>query len=300
MTSDDGNDFETLLKRAQKAMHHAKADGRNTHRYFTEQLNTDSLQYLRTAHGLRMALARQEFVLHYQPQINMATGRLLGAEALIRWNHPEQGLVPPGLFIDIAEQTGLIVEMGDWVLHEACRQARAWQDAGMPGMTVAVNISAVQFRRGQVEQSVKRALDRSGLAPRFLEVELTESILLQDMEHMLDQIRRLKSLGLLLAIDDFGTGYSSLAYLKKFKVDRLKIDQSFIRDIASDPEDRAIVSAIVQMAHIMNLHTIAEGVETAEQKAFLLAQGCDHAQGYFFAKPMPVAEFEAFVKNWPK
>jgi diguanylate cyclase (GGDEF)-like protein/PAS domain S-box-containing protein len=294
---DDGDDIETLLKRADKAMYHAKEAGRNTYRYFTEQLNSDSLEHLRIAHGLRQAVKQNEFILHYQPQIDRASGRLSGAEALIRWNHPVDGLIQPGRFIGIAEQTGLIVEIGEWVLHEACRQAVAWQQAGLPPMVVGVNMSAMQFRRGNVEKSVREALERSGLDPRYLEIELTESVLLEDMDTMLALVNRLKNLGIKLAIDDFGTGYSSLAYLKKFKVDRLKIDQSFIRELASDSEDMAIVQAIVQMARILNLRTVAEGVETAEQLAFLSEQGCDEIQGYYYSRPLPPEQFEAFVKT---
>lgn len=294
---DDGDLFETLLKRADKAMYHAKEAGRNTYRFFTEQINTDSLSHLRIAHSLRQAVKQNQFTLHYQPQIDLRTGQLIGAEALIRWNHPTEGLVAPGDFIGIAEQTGLIVEIGDWVLREACHQAMAWQKAGLPPLTVAVNISAVQFRRGDFEQSVLTALAESGLAPKFLEIELTESVLLHDMDIMLALINRLKTQGLKLAIDDFGTGYSSLSYLKKFKVDRLKIDQSFVRDIARDPEDRAIVSAIVQMARSLNLRSIAEGVETAAQLEFLSEQGCDEAQGYFYSRPIPPEAFEAFVRE---
>ncbi|HEX8978191.1 MAG TPA: EAL domain-containing protein [Parasulfuritortus sp.] len=293
---DDGQDFETLLKRADKAMYHAKEAGRNTYRYFTERLNTDSLEHLHIAHGLRQAVKQNQFVLHYQPQIDSASGRLSGAEALIRWNHPSEGLVQPGRFIAIAEQTGLIVEIGEWVLHEACRQAVAWQRAGLPPMVVGVNMSAVQFRRGDVERSIRSALDASGLDPQHLEIELTESVLLEDMDTMLALVKRLKALGIKLAIDDFGTGYSSLSYLKKFKVDRLKIDQSFIRDLASDPDDLAIVQAIVQMARILNLRTVAEGVETAEQLAFLSEQHCDEIQGYYYSRPLPADQFEAFVK----
>lgn len=292
---DDGDLFETLLKRSDMAMYHAKEAGRNTYRFFTEQINTDSLAHLRIAHSLRQAVKENQFTLHYQPQIDLRTGQLIGAEALIRWNHPTEGLVPPGDFIGIAEQTGLIVEIGDWVLHEACRQAKAWQKAGLP-LVVAVNISAVQFRRGDFEQSILSALGQSGLAPQYLEIELTESVLLHDMDNMMSLINRLKDLGLKLAIDDFGTGYSSLSYLKKFKVDRLKIDQSFVRDIARDPEDRAIVSAIVQMARSLNLRSIAEGVETAAQLEFLSEQGCDEAQGYFYSRPIPPEAFEVFVR----
>lgn len=293
---DDGDQIETLLKRADKAMYHAKEAGRNTYRFFTEQINSDSLEHLRIAHGLRQAVKQNQFMLHYQPQIDLRTGQLIGAEALIRWNHPTEGLVRPEQFVGIAEQTGLIVEMGDWVLCEACRQAVAWQQAGLPPMVVAVNVSAVQFRRGDFEQSVLTALEQSGLAPQYLEIELTESVLLYDMDIMMSLMSRLKNLGVKLAIDDFGAGYSSLSYLKKFKVDRLKIDQSFVRDIARDPEDRAIVSAIVQMARSLHLRSIAEGVETAAQLEFLSEQGCDEAQGYFYSRPIPPEAFEVFVR----
>ena len=292
---DDGCDCETLIKRADQAMVHAKEAGRNTFRYYTERLNRDGLERLRIAHDLRQAVQLGQFALHYQPQIDLSTGRLIGAEALIRWNHPTEGRVLPNRFIAIAEQTGLIVEIGEWVLREACRQAVAWQNAGLPPMTVAVNMSGVQFRRGNVLQSLRAALDQSGLAPCYLELELTESVLLHDMENMLGLIGQLKELGLKRAIDDFGTGYSSLAYLKKFKVDSLKIDQSFVRDLADDADDRALVRAIVQMAHILNLRTIAEGVETLDQLEFLIEQGCDEAQGYYYSKPLPPEQFEAFV-----
>ena len=293
---DDGDRFETLLKRANKAMYHAKEAGRNTYRYFTEQLNSDSLEHLRIAHDLRQAVKLDQFMLHYQPQFDLASGRLIGAEALIRWNHPGEGLIQPGRFVGIAEQTGLIVQIGEWVLHQACRQAMAWQRAGLPPITIAVNMSAVQFLRGDVEQSVRAALAASGLDPQQLEIELTESVLLHDMDRMLALIASLKRLGLKLAIDDFGTGYSSLAYLKKFKVDRLKIDQSFVRDIDRDADDNAIVRAIVQMARALNLRTLAEGVETAEQRRFLSEQGCDEVQGYYYSRPLPPEQFEAFVR----
>lgn len=293
----DGDKFETLQKRANKAMYHAKEAGRNTFRYFTEQLNSDSLEHLRIAHDLRQAVKQDQFVLHYQPQFELASGRLIGAEALIRWQHPSEGLLQPGRFIGIAEQTGLIVEMGEWVLHQACLQAMAWQRAGLPAMTMAVNMSAVQFLHGDVEQSVRAALAQSGLDPQHLELELTESVLLHDMDRMLALINNLKQLGLKLAIDDFGTGYSSLSYLKKFKVDRLKIDQSFVRDIERDVDDTAIVRAIVQMARALNLSTLAEGVETDAQRRFLSEQGCDEVQGFFYSKPLPPDEFEAYVRS---
>lgn len=294
---DDGANFETLMKRADKAMYQAKDAGRNTYRYFTDQLNSDSFEYMRITHELREAVKCKQFTLHYQPQIDLATGNVQGVEALVRWNHPLEGLIPPGRFISIAEQNGLIVEIGEWVLNEACRQAVAWQMAGLPLMVIAVNMSAVQFKRGNVENVVRSALDNSGLDPQYLEIELTESILLHDMDYMLSLLKNLKNFGLKLAIDDFGTGYSSLAYLKKFKIDRLKIDQSFVRDIAIDPNDAAIVRAIVQMAHTLNLRVIAEGVENEEMLQYLSSCQCDEVQGYHFARPMPSEAFAAFIAD---
>ncbi|MDD2758665.1 MAG: EAL domain-containing protein [Methylomonas sp.] len=292
---DDGDDFDILMKRADKAMYQAKDSGRNTYRYFTEQLNSDSVEYMHITHELREAIKNNQFILHYQPQIDLTTGGVLGVEALVRWDHPVEGLMPPGRFIGIAEQNGLIVDIGQWVLHEACRQAVAWERAGLPPMVVAVNVSAVQFRRGNFEQVLRSALDGSGLAPRNLEIELTESTLFHDMDYMLTLLNDLKGLGVKLAIDDFGTGYSSLAYLKKFKIDRLKIDRSFVRDIASDPNDAAIVRAIVQMAHTLNLRVIAEGVEDRNMLEYLRSCHCDEVQGYYLAKPMSAAEIAEFI-----
>jgi diguanylate cyclase (GGDEF)-like protein len=293
----DGDDFEKLIGRADKAMSQAKKEGRNTARFFTEKLNTDSLHYLNISHGLREAIVYKQFELYYQPQINLSSTNVIGAEALIRWKHPQNGMIPPAQFISIAEQTGLIVEIGEWVLNEACRQAMDWQKNGLPPLVVAVNVSAVQFLRGNLENIITQALDESGLNPSLLEIELTESVLLQDMGRMLSLLDNLKRLGVKLAIDDFGTGYSSLAYLKKFKIDRLKIDQSFVRDINSDLNDAAIVRAIVQMAHTLNLQAIAEGVEDEAMLEHLRECGCDEVQGYFFAKPMAADEFYDFMKN---
>ena len=291
---DDGRDFETLRKNADMAMYRAKEAGRNTYRFFDEEMDDEAVEHLLMRSGLRRALERGEFVLHYQPQIDLHTGQIIGAEALLRWQHPEYGLVPPNRFIPVAEDSGLIVPIGEWVLHEACRQAGAWQRAGLPPLVVAVNLSAVQFRRGSVEETVTRALAAAGLPPSQLELELTETILLQNVEQVLASVRRLKQLGVKLSIDDFGTGYSSLSYLKRFDIDKLKIDQSFIRDLASDPDDAAIVRAIIQMAHSLDLLAIAEGVETTEMLQQLQAFGCDEAQGYHFARPMPAQEFERY------
>jgi diguanylate cyclase (GGDEF)-like protein/PAS domain S-box-containing protein len=293
----DGKDFDTLLKQSDTAMYQAKESGRNTYRFHTEQMNTDAVEHLRMRNGLRRALDQGEFVLHYQPQISLANGAVIGAEALIRWNHPELGMVPPGRFISIAEDSGLIVPMSDWVLREACRQAVAWRKAGLPEMQIAVNLSAVQFKRGDVEKSVTQALNESGLDPAFLELELTESILIKDPEKVLATVNQLKALGVKFSIDDFGTGYSSLSYLKRFDVDKLKIDQSFVRDMADDPNDAAIVNAIIQMAKSLGLTTIAEGVEDERQLALLRKQQCDEVQGYYFAKPMPADALESFISK---
>jgi diguanylate cyclase (GGDEF)-like protein/PAS domain S-box-containing protein len=292
---DDGDDFDSLLKKSDTAMYQAKESGRNTYRFHTEQMNVDAIEHLRMRNGLRRALEQNEFVLHYQPQINMQNGAVVGAEALLRWNHPELGMVPPGRFISIAEDSGLIVPIGEWVLREACRQAVAWQQAGMHELSMAVNLSAVQFKRSDMEKFVIQALEESGMNPALLELELTESILIRDTEKVLATVRALKALGVKFSIDDFGTGYSSLSYLKQFNVDKLKIDQSFVRDMADDPNDAAIVNAIIQMAKSLNLITIAEGVENERQLALLRLQRCDEVQGYYFARPMPAQDFACFI-----
>ena len=291
---DDGKDFDSLLKKSDMAMYRAKESGRNAYRFFDDQMNVEAVEQLRMRSGLRKALTHGEFVLHYQPQMNIASGGLIGAEALIRWNHPELGMVPPSRFIPIAEDSGLIVPMGEWVLRESCRQAVSWQKTGMRDLTVAVNLSAVQFKRGDIEQSVIRALEESGLDPTLLELELTESILIHDTERILGTVQRLKLLGVKLSIDDFGTGYSSLSYLKCFQVDKIKIDQSFVRDLVSDTEDAAIVRAIIQMSNSLGLTTIAEGVENETVLERLRKFGCNEAQGYYFARPMPSDDFSTF------
>jgi diguanylate cyclase (GGDEF)-like protein/PAS domain S-box-containing protein len=292
---EDGRDFDSLLKKADMAMYRAKDAGRNTYRFFDESMNTEAMERLAMQSGLRRALERKEFVLHYQPKIELATGAVIGAEALLRWNHPDQGMVPPGRFIPAAEESGLIVAIGEWVLHEACQQAMAWQRAGLPPLSIAVNLSAAQFKRGDVGRVVTRALEASGLEPTLLELEMTESILIQNVESVLTTVQGLKRLGVKLSIDDFGTGYSSLSYLKRFDIDKLKIDQSFIRDLASDADDAAIVNAIIHMAHSLNLKTVAEGVETVAALEKLRALQCDEAQGYHFARPLPADAFARYL-----
>ena len=296
MYPEDGADFGTLLRKADMAMYRAKDAGRNSYRFFNEEMNDAVIEQATLHAGLRRGLEAGQFALYYQPQVEVATGRLVGAEALIRWNHPDLGLVSPARFIPVAEETGLIVEIGDWVLREACREAARWMALGLPELRVAVNLSALQFKRGDIEKSVAGAIEASGIEPYMLELELTESILISDTENILSTVKRLKSMGVRLSIDDFGTGYSSLSYLKRFEVDKLKIDQSFIRDLATDPEDAAIVRAIIQMARSLGLRTVAEGVETKDVLDHLRLFHCDETQGYFHARPLPAADFVAFVQ----
>jgi len=246
---------------------------------------------------LRTAITQKEFVLHYQPVLDLRTGALIGAEALIRWQNPKLGLVSPALFIPAAEKSGLIVDIGQWVLEEACRQMQIWKEEGAPLQTIAVNLSPVQFRRGDVEGIIERALKNSGLDPQYLELEVTESTLVQDTEKFIQSLQRIKTLGIRISIDDFGTGYSNLSYLQRFAVDKLKIDQSFVKRLMNGPQELAIVTAIIQMAKSMNLQTNAEGVEDAATRDLLASLGCDQAQGYFYARPLPPERFELFMQQ---
>ncbi|HEX8955460.1 MAG TPA: EAL domain-containing protein, partial [Burkholderiaceae bacterium] len=292
---DDGNDAGTLIKHADIAMYRAKELGRNNAQFFTAMMNQRALERLRIESDLRNALERQEFLLHYQPQVDLNTGRVLGVEALLRWQHRELGLVPPGRFIALAEETGLIVPIGAWVLHTACRQVKQWQGEGLGPLRVAVNLSARQFGQKDLVESVAETLLETGLDPACLEIELTESLVMTDVERAIGVLRNLKSLGVKLSIDDFGTGYSSLSYLKRFPIDVLKIDQSFVRDIALDPEDAAIAAAIISLAHSLKLHVIAEGVETEAQLTFLRRHGCDQMQGYHFSRPLAAADLQRML-----
>jgi len=292
---DDGLDFETLLKNADTAMYRAKRDGRNGYCFFTPQMQARSVRNLEIENTLRQAIARQQFELYYQPQISVKDGRLIGAEALIRWSTPELGQVSPGEFIPIAEESGLILSIGEWVLRTALGQLKTWIDRGMHPIIIAVNLSAVQFRHAGLIELVSDVLDDLQLPPEYLELELTESVAMHDPLSAINIMNKLHDRGIRMSIDDFGTGYSSLSYLKKFKVYKLKIDQSFVRDISTDPEDKAIVNAVINMAHSLGLKTIAEGVETESQLEFVSGQGCDEVQGYFFSKPLTAKKFEEFA-----
>ena len=294
---DNGADFETLLRNADISVYHAKEDGRNTWRFYEESMNTQMQADLQMAAGLRLALATDELQLYYQPVLDLASGKVIGAEALLRWNHVGVGLVSPAQFIPVAERSGLIVEIGQWVVEEACRQMVQWQAEGLPRFVLAINLSPVQFRRGNIETVIGGALTRAGLDPALLELEITESTLIQDSEKFINALQKLKALGLRIAIDDFGTGYSNLSYLQRFSIDKLKIDQSFVRSLMNGPQEKAIVSAIVHIARSLNLTTTAEGIEDEPVRQWLAEIGCDQGQGYLFARPMPAKAFAAWLSQ---
>jgi EAL domain-containing protein (putative c-di-GMP-specific phosphodiesterase class I) len=271
-------------------MYCAKQKGPNNIYFYTDDLNAQMVERLTLERDLRRALGRNELFLVYQPQVEIASGRVVGLEALLRWQHPELGLVPPDKFIRIAENSGLILPIGEWVLRTACLQARKWQDEGLPYVDVAVNVSAIQFRQDGFRELIQGVLTETGLAPQYLELELTESLLLSNADVVFSVLRELNQMGLKLAIDDFGTGYSSLSYLTQFPVSKLKIDRSFIRNVATNPDDAAIATAIIGMARSLNLKVIAEGVEDDAQMDFLRAHHCDEIQGYYFSKPLSVED----------
>jgi diguanylate cyclase (GGDEF)-like protein/PAS domain S-box-containing protein len=283
-----GADCETLIKNADAAMYGAKDCGRNNFQFFASEMNTQAAERLNLQNSLRLALDRKELFLMYQPQMDIATGKVTGLEALLRWQHPELGLVPPDKFILIAENSGLIVPIGEWVLRTACFQARKWQDEGLPAVTVAVNVSAIQFRQAGFCELIRKVLLETGLSAQYLELELTESVLLAHADMMLSVVHGLRTMGVNLAIDDFGTGYSNFTSLRELGVSKLKIDRSFIRDVAVSPDDAAITAAIIGMAKSLRLKVIAEGVENEAQMSFLLAHHCDEIQGYYFSKPLAV------------
>ena len=294
---DDGDDVVELIKSADVALYHAKEMGRNNYQFHTADMNARALEMLLMEHDLRRALEQEQFLLHYQPQVDINTGQITGAEALIRWRHPERGLVSPAQFIPIAEERGLIVPIGEWVIREACRQNREWQGSGLPLIAVAVNISALQFQQKDLPQKVARILQDCGFASEHLEFELTESAVIRDAETTISTMGKLKSVGLRLALDDFGTGYSSLNQLKRLPLDTLKIDQSFVRGLPDDPDDVAISTAIIGMGKALKLKVIAEGVETEAQREILRSAGCDEIQGYLVAKPLPAADFVLFARE---
>jgi diguanylate cyclase (GGDEF)-like protein/PAS domain S-box-containing protein len=294
---DDGTDAETLIKNADTAMYQAKENGRQNYQFFKPAMNVRAVERQSIEENLRRALERQEFTLCYQPKVDLRTGRITGAEALLRWTHPTRGLIPPVQFIPVAEDCGLILPIGNWVLREACKQARIWLDAGLPLTTMAVNISAMEFRNEGFLGGVFTILKETGLNPRSLELELTESVLMKRAESSQTILKALRSRGVQIAVDDFGTGYSSLSYLRKFPIDALKIDQSFVRQITTTPEETTIVTAVIGMGRSLKLRVIAEGVETREELGFLRAQKCDEAQGYYFSRPVHPLQFAALLKS---
>lgn len=297
MYPEDGENFDTLYRHADTAMYSAKRDGRNNYRFFTQEMQSRTQRTLKIENALRHAIERNELHLHYQPQLTIADTRLIGVEALLRWQHPELGSISPAEFIPIAEKSGQITRIGEWVLRTAVQQLKAWLDSGFPPMIVAVNLSVVQFRHPDLPGLVTSILEEAQLPPECLELELTEGVAMDEPERAITVMDDLHVRGVRMSLDDFGTGYSSLNYLKKFNVYKIKIDQSFVRDITSDEDDKAIVKAIILMARSLNFTTIAEGVETAEQLAFLRECGCDEVQGYYFSKPLPAESLASFMKQ---
>lgn len=295
------SEADGLMRDANAALGRAKAAGPDNYQFFSPEMNVEAFERLAFESSLRRALEREEFELHYQPQVDLHTGRIVGAEALLRWNRPEQGIVSPARFIPVLEQTGMILAVGAWVMETACKQTREWRDRGlMPDLRISVNLSAKQFAQRDLGEIISDILERTGLDPDALELEVTESLLMEDTEESNLKLRQLKAdRGVRVSIDDFGTGYSSLAYLKRFPLDVLKIDQSFVRDLTEESDDASIVSAIVSLAHNLRLKVIAEGVETAAQLEYLRRQDCDEAQGYYFSRPLPTAEFVRLLEDAP-
>ena len=293
----DSDDVDTLLKNADTAMYHAKDRGRNNYQFYSESLNDATKERFVMTNELRKALNCREFQLYYQPQVNATSGKIIGVEALVRWVHPEKGLLSPDLFIPIAEETSLIVPLGEWILQTACAQNRLWQALGLSPIRMAVNISSIQFRQKNFVETVRRILSETGLDPCYLELELTESLIMEHAESTITTLAELKALGIHFSIDDFGTGYSSLSYLKRFPITTLKIDKAFIRDVDTDPDSGAIVKAIIGMGRHFNLALIAEGVETAQELAFLQEFGCEQIQGFWFCKPLPSDRLTHFLQD---
>lgn len=293
----DGNSGEELMKNADVAMYYAKERGRRCYKFYSDSLNARALERLQLEESLRTALVREEFELYYQPQVDLKTEQISSVEALIRWNHPTLGMVSPGEFIPIAEETGLIIDIGEWVMKTACVQAKSWIDQGLPPCRMSINLSSVQFKRSALTETIKDIIEETGLPPQYLELELTESSVMTDVEQNILRLRQLKQMGIKIAIDDFGTGYSSLSYLKKFPIDTLKIDRSFVADLADNKEDEAIVKAIMALANTMNLGVIAEGVESQKQLAILKQYECELIQGYLFSRPLNKEDISVLLKN---
>src|SRR6266849_4061898 len=293
----DGEDAETLINNADTAMYHAKESGRDNFQFFKTEMNLRAMERQSLEGGLRRALEREEFLLHYQPTVSLDSGEITGVEALIRWRQSDRGLLPAAQFVPIAEDCGLIIPIGRWVLREACRQARAWQDAGLPPLPIAVNVSAVEFREKGFVESVRTILSETGLAARYLKLELTERVLMDDVESTAAVLQELKIMGVHLAVDDFGTGYSSLSYLRQFPIDVLKIDQSFVQQITADPDDSTIVSAIINMGKSLKHLVVAEGIETQLQRAYLQALSCAEGQGYLFSRPLAADQFAHLLQT---
>lgn len=299
LSPSDGNDTDSLLKNAGTAMDHAKKQGRNTYQFYAQDMNATAMQRLALENNLRKALGRNEFELHYQPQVDIRRWEIIGVEALIRWHHPDLGMVPPAQFIPLAEETGLIASIGEWALRTACTQHKAWLAAGLPPIRMAVNLSSLQFDQPDFCGTITQILRDTAIAPRHLELELTEGVIMRNAASTIKTLQQLKQLGITLSIDDFGTGYSSLSYLKRFPLDTLKIDRAFVKDVTSSPDDAAITTAIIAMAHSLNLRVLAEGVETEAQMAFLREQGCDDLQGYLVSKPLPAEELVQLLRVLP-
>jgi diguanylate cyclase (GGDEF)-like protein/PAS domain S-box-containing protein len=293
----DGTDAETLMKKAEFAMYHAKDTGRDTFQFFKPEMNLLAIERQSLEDGLRYAIERHELLLYYQPKIDLKTGAIIGVEALIRWDHPQRGIVAPGQFIAIAEECGFIVPIGRWVLREACRQARAWQIAGLPPTSVAINVSSIELRDPSFVSGIREILRETGLEARYLELELTETVLMEDSISAMQVLKDLKDIGLLLTLDDFGTGYSSLSYLKRFPIDSVKIDQSFVRDLTSEEENPGIVIAVIGLGRSLHMQVVAEGVETREQLEILREHGCAQGQGYYFSRPVPAVELPQLLQR---
>jgi diguanylate cyclase len=292
----DGDSADALLKHTGVAMNQAKRQGRNTYEFYSPKMNARALERLKLENELRRALDRDELLAFYQPKVDVHSGRIVGAEVLLRWNHPQRGFVSPVEFIPLAEENGMIVEFGEWILRAACRQNKTWQDAGLPKIRVAVNVSARQFRDGRFLETLRQALDGRGLEPQFLTLELTENTIMENAQENLDTLHAIKEMGIKLSVDDFGTGYSSLSYLKQLPLDELKIDRSFIIGIRSENDDAPIVTSIISMAHSLNLRVVMEGIETERQLIFCSERGCDEYQGFLFSKPVPEGKFKNLLE----